>query len=197
MKLVVDTTLLKGLSLEEFLILWAATNRGTPADQVYTDLGLKGFGQPLFDLNGQKVNGFVVSTEGRDFVNNVLSQSAISDDNRDLKTLAQALKDLYPKGKKDGTNLPWTEGVALIEKRLKMFFKKYGEYPHENIIRATQKYVEGHNGNYRLMRTLKYFIWKEERGAAGDVESTSDLLTYLENAGEEENLRNDWTSTIV
>lgn len=58
-----------------------------------------------------------------------------------------------------------------------------GNILHENLIRATQKYVEGHNGNYRLMRTLKYFIWKEERGAAGDVESTSDLLTYLENAG--------------
>lgn len=197
MKFVINTELLNGVPLEEFLLLWAAAHKGTPANHLYTSLGTRGFGTPQFDLVGLAITRFAVNSEGKDFVNRVLTNSIIKEDTRDLKELAQALKEIFPKGKKDGTGMPWTDGVALIEKRLKLFFKKYGEFPYEDIIEATRKYVEGFNGNYRLMRTLRYFIWKEERGAAGDVESKSDLLTYLENAGEEDNLKNDWTSTVV
>ncbi len=75
--------------------------------------------------------------------------------------------------------------------------KKYGIFPDEAIINATKRYVEGFNDNYTYMRTLRYFLWREEKGASGDVESKSDLLTYLENSEEEKDLRNDWTSTIV
>ena len=50
------------------------------------------------------------------------------------------------------------------------------------------------------MRTLKYFIWKDEKKEGSDgkryIEEVSDLASYIENAGQEENLRNDWTSTL-
>ena len=46
------------------------------------------------------------------------------------------------------------------------------------------------------MRLLKCFILKEKVGAAGEVEGDSELISYIENAGQEENLRNDWTSTL-
>ena len=85
----------------------------------------------------------------------------------------------------------------MIVRRLKLFFKKYGNtYTDEQIIQATSKYVEGFNGNYTYMRLLKYFIFKEKVGAASEVEGDSELISYIENAGQEENLRNDWTSTI-
>ena len=104
---------------------------------------------------------------------------------------------INPKGKKDGTNYYWADGVALIMRRLKLFFKKYGNtYTDEQIIKAASKYVEGFNGNYTYMRLLKYFIFKEKVGAAGEVEGESELINYIENAGQEENLRNDWTSTL-
>lgn len=195
MKFEVNTELLNGLTLEEFLILWASVNKGTPSNHVYLSLGAKGFGTPLF--NSESVScSFLPNSAAKDYVNRVLVQSTINEDKRDLTELAKALKDIFPKGKKDGTGVPWADGTALIEKRLKRFFKKYGEFPFEDIINATRKYVEGFNGNYRLMRTLRYFIWKEERGAGDEVESKSDLLTYLENIGDEEDLRNDWTTEL-
>ena len=114
-----------------------------------------------------------------------------------LNLLAIRLKEIFPKGKKDGTNYYWADGVALIVRRLQLFFKKYGNtYTDEQIIQATEKYVQGFNGNYQYMRLLKYFILKEKVGAAGEVEGDSELISYIENAGQEENLRNDWTSTL-
>ena len=114
-----------------------------------------------------------------------------------LTQLATRLKEVFPKGKKDGTNYYWADGVALIVRRLKLFFRKYGDtYTDEQIVKAAEKYVQGFNGNYTYMRLLKYFIFKEKVGAAGEVEGDSELISYIENAGQEENLRIDWTSTI-
>jgi hypothetical protein len=39
-------------------------------------------------------------------------------------------------------------------------------------------------------------LFKEKVGAAGEVEGESELISYIENAGQEEDLRNDWTSTL-
>ena len=85
----------------------------------------------------------------------------------------------------------------MIVRRLKLFFKKYeNTYTDEQIIQATEKYVQGFNGNYQYMRLLKYFIFREKVGAAGEVEGDSELISYIENAGQEEYLSNDWTSTL-
>ena len=46
------------------------------------------------------------------------------------------------------------------------------------------------------MKVLKYFIFKEKLGANREVEGESELINYIENADQEENLRNDWTSTL-
>ncbi len=114
-----------------------------------------------------------------------------------LSNLAKRLKEIYPKGRKEGTNSYWTEGNALIIKRLKLFFKKYGtSYTDEQIIQATQSYVESFNGDYRFMRILKYFIFKEEKGADGMVESTSDLINRIENAGQEDTEDSNWINMV-
>ena len=114
-----------------------------------------------------------------------------------LVQLATRLKEIFPKGKKDGTNYYWADGVALIVRRLKLFFKKYGNtYTDEQIIQATSKYVEGFNGNYTYMRLLKYFIFKEKVGAAGEVEGDSELISYIENFGQEDTLSRDWNTEL-
>ena len=114
--------------------------------------------------------------------------SEIPDSTKKLMGLATELKNIFPKGRKEGTNFYWADGVALIVKRLKIFIKKYGDiYTEEQIIKAAKKYVESFNGDYRYMKLLKYFIFKEEIES-----STSDLLTYIENAEEESDLKNNW-----
>ena len=142
--------------------------------------------------------GWRLTNKGAEIIDSVIIDSDKQQEPKDrLNLLAVRLKEIFPKGKKDGTNYYWADGVALIVRRLQLFFKKYGNtYTDEQIIQATEKYVQGFNGNYQYMRLLKYFILKEKVGAAGEVEGDSELISYIENAGQEENLRNDWTSTI-
>ena len=141
-----------------------------------------------------------LTNKGTEVIDSVIVDSDKKQEPNDkLIQLATRLKEIFPKGKKDGTNYYWADGVALIIRRLKLFFKKYGDtYTDEQIIRAAEKYVRGFNGNYQYMRLLKYFIWKNDAKRTEEglsVEQVSDLATFIENA-DQEDLRNDWTSTL-
>ena len=119
----------------------------------------------------------------------------------DLDNLAESMMEIFPKGKKEGTNNYWRGNIKDTKLKLKKFFKLYGNnYSPSQILDATKTYVETHNGNYSYMRVLKYFIWKDVRKTnsegVGYIEEVSDLATFLENAGQEENLSNDWTSQL-
>ena len=96
----------------------------------------------------------------------------------ELLNCAKRLKEIYPKGKKPGTNNYWADSPALIVERLKLFFRKYGEYPLDDIVKATQKYVDENLGK-PFMRTLVYFIMKNDT-KGGEVEKKSDLLNYMD-----------------
>lgn len=117
-----------------------------------------------------------------------------------LDTLASTLMNIFPKGKKNGTNYYWRGNKKDIKLRLQKFYKLYGnKFSPETIIRATENYVKSFNGNYTFMRLLKYFIWKDERKIDGEGKSyileTSDLADFIENEGQGEEV-NDWTSTL-
>lgn len=106
-------------------------------------------------------------------------------DHKSILELSKTLKEIFPKGKKEGTALYWAEGVSLIDKRLRLFFKKYGVFSSEEIIDATKRYIESFNGNYAYMRTLKYFIFKDIKGVE-EIENSSDLLTWIENKNDKD-----------
>lgn len=141
--------------------------------------------------------GWRLTNVGKDMLNGIIVDSDKHQEPQDrLTELATKLKTIFPKGKKDGTNYYWSDGVPLVIRRLKLFFKKYGnDFTNEQIIQATEKYVEGFNGSYQYMRLLKYFIFKEKVGANGEIEGDSELINYIENA-DDEDLRNEWTSTL-
>ena len=141
--------------------------------------------------------GWRLTNVGKDILNGIIVDSDKHQEPQDrLTELATKLKTIFPKGKKDGTNYYWSDGVPLIIRRLKLFFKKYGnDFTNDEIIQATEKYVEGFNGSYQYMRLLKYFIFKEKVGANGEIEGDSELISYIENA-DNEDLRNEWTSTL-
>lgn len=118
-----------------------------------------------------------------------------------LLPLVDALMQIFPAGKKEGTTLYWKGNRKDNKERLQKFFKLYGnKYSDEQILQAARKYVESFNGQYAYMRTLKYFIWKDERRINSEgktyIEEVSDLASYIENAGQEENLKDDWVSTL-
>lgn len=140
-------------------------------------------------------SGWFTSQNGDELIALVQSESSFENAifDRALE-LAKKLKPIFPKGKKDGTNYYWAEGVLLIAKRLVIFFRKYGDkFTDEQIVDATQRYVASFNGNYIYMQLLKYFIFKDAVGAGGEVESKSELLNMIENKDEDNTLyRNDF-----
>lgn len=153
-------------------------NKGYAERDAFNNVTLTTIGKQIFDSR------FIVK-------DNLESKETLDE----IDDLSIKLKSIFPKGTKEGTNTPWTEGTKLIKRRLLMFFKKYGKYSNEDILAAAESYVHSFNGNYSYMRVLKYFIFKEAV-KAGEVESSSELLTYIENAGQENNIIRDWTSDL-
>lgn len=184
------------ITLAEALLLLAISNNAD-LDVAQKELIKKGYITASRNDSFQQV-GWRITTKGASVIDSVIVDSDRNQKPEDnLTALAAKLKEVFPKGKKDGTNYYWADGVALIVRRLKLFFKKYGDgYTNEQIVQAAEKYVQGFNGNYQYMKLLKYFIFKEKVGANGEVEGESDLISYIENAGQEETLRNDWTTTL-
>lgn len=184
------------ITLAEALLLLAISNNAD-LDAAQKELIKKGYITASRNDLFQQV-GWRMTNKGVSVIDSVIVDSDRNQKPEDnLTALATKLKEVFPKGKKDDTNYYWADGVALIVRRLKLFFKKYGNgYTNEQIVQAAEKYVQGFNGNYQYMKLLKYFIFKEKIGANGEVEGESDLVSYIENAGQEETLRNDWTTTL-
>ena len=114
-----------------------------------------------------------------------------------IEELAKALMELYPKGKKPGTNTYWRGNLKDTKLRLKKFYKLYGnKYTDTQILEATKKYIEDHI-DLSYMRVLKYFIWKDVRKVdsegVGYIEETSDLASYIENEGQTED---NWLNEV-
>lgn len=185
-----------GITIDEALLMLVIHNR-VDLESTEKLLIQKGFITAERNDLFQQV-GWRLTNKGSEILESVIIDSDKQQEPQDkLNLLATRLKEIFPKGKKDGTNYYWADGVALIVRRLKLFFKKYGnDFTDEQIIQATEKYVQGFNGNYQYMRLLKYFIFKEKVGVGGEVEGDSELINYIENVGQEENLRDDWTSSL-
>lgn len=192
MKLIIDSDacLNNGTCIGEVLLLYEYALKISP-ESMKQSLIDKGYITNAGDLFGR----YTATDKAVKLLDNVLADSSVDDDTK-ITELATKLKELYPKGKKEGTNQFWADGVSIIVKRLKIFYKKYGFYDNDTIIKATEDYIKSFNGDYRFMKTLKYFLWSEKVNKAGEVEPTSDLLTYIENADEVDELSNDWLNDL-
>ena len=192
MKLIIDSDacLNNGTCIGEVLLLYEYALKISPESmkQSLIDKGYITSAGNLFDR-------YTATDKAVKLLDNVLADSSVYDDTK-ITELAIKLKELYPKGKKEGTNQFWADGVSIIVKRLKIFYKKYGFYDNDIIIKATENYIKSFNSDYRFMKTLKYFLWSEKVNKAGEVEPTSDLLTYIENAGEIDELSDDWLNEL-
>lgn len=124
------------------------------------------------------------------------SEFGNSDNNEDIfSTTAVAMQELFPKGKKPGTNYMWRDSKSVITQRLKLLAKKYDiKLDKEAIINATQKYVNSFNGDYTYMQLLKYFIFKKNNMTGEEV---SQLLSYMENLNQANELENcNWRDNV-
>lgn len=80
-------------------------------------------------------------------------------DESDIIILAEKLREIYPKGVTSG-GYPVRSSLPDVVNKLKKFKKKYN-YSKEEIIEATQNYVNKKRmDNYSYMQILSYFIEK-------------------------------------
>lgn len=146
---------------------------------------------------------YSITTRWADVISNILLDSEknnASEFDERLDNLARKLMEVFPQGKKPGTNTYWKSNRTDVKLKLKKFLKKYGsDYTDEQIINAAKAYVNSFNGNYSYMRILKYFIWKDVRKIDSDgngfIEEVSDLATILENAGQTDT-NDNWMDNV-
>lgn len=108
--------------------------------------------------------------------------------------LADKLRELYPKGRKEGTSYLWRDSHAKIANKLRTLVKKYNfKFTDEQAINATKRYIESFNGNYSYMQLLKYFILKKDKDTG---EENSQLMSYIENEDCTDAANDGWMNEV-
>ena len=177
------------LSMDEFLVLLLTYNKANIQEvkQSLVEKGLADFS--VFD------DELVISSTTKDLITSITIDSDVKVISKDqeFKELADKLKELFPKGKKAGTTYMWRDSTAVIARKLKTLVVKYDyQFTEEQAIKATKAYVESFNGDYTYMQLLKYFILK----TLPDGEIKSDFMSYIENEGDENDMGNDWNTSL-
>lgn len=180
MELIINESNLEkyGLSLNDFLYLLLK-------DSNYT----------LEEINLLEKNKFIKNNHTTDLSKEIISEilnksrEEPASDTR-IEKLTKTLMNIFPQGKKEGTPYYWKCNPKEVSNKLKRFFVYFGEtYSDSQIISATKRYVQSFNGDYRYMRLLKYFIWKNDKvktDSGVSIEQVSDLASYIENEGQED-----------
>ena len=204
MKIVIDTDKCKelGITLDEAFYLLALYSKNPIRLETFQQITSHGFMEYEMLRNGFPAL-CTISREGIEVAESLLLDSEYTEQREDSEgkirdrfdILADKLRELFPKGRKEGTNLQWRDSTAIISKRLKTIVKKYGvTFTDEEAIDATKRYIESFNGDYRFMQVLMYFIFKNEV-VNGVREERSQFMSYLQN--KEDMVNNDWSHELV
>ena len=193
MKIEVNDTICKkyNISIEEVLVLIGLK---FSSQEIFQKLNKERY---LLDLGSSIFNEEVkyrLSRKANEIISYILAESteAVAKRTTNIEELADKLRDIYPNGKILNSNYYYRCNRQDIINKLKTFFKMYGtKYTDEQIINATQKYINSFNGNYTYLKLLKYFIWKDERLKGESVQSL--LADFIENESAEDATSNDWT----
>ena len=197
MRLTIDQAVLDkhDLTVSEFMVLYLTAN-SVDINSCMDSLVAKG----LADRNLFAEGNIVLSDKVKDLVTTIAidSDKSVVDKDAEFIELANELREMYPAGRKEGTTYMWRGTTAEIAKKLKTLVVKYKySFTREQVIKATKAYISSFNGDYRRMRLLKYFILKSEKDADDNINVTSDLMTLIENEGQLDAERNDWTSSLA
>jgi len=191
MKIIIDSDVIlkKDISMEEFSVLlyYLVGGTGTLNEVLCNILWEKNY---LIKVE----NGYIINNNMLSTIESWMGESSLTNNKSDrLTDLAEKMRALFPEGKKEGTNLYWKDSTKVIAQRLGIFIKRYGDdYSNEQILAATRRYIESFNGNYRFMHVLKYFISKKNLETKED---NSELLSYLENEGQDTH-NDNWLTDV-
>lgn len=198
MKFIIDPKECEKLNLSFSLALYllALYYNETVTKETFNEAICRGLASiSKYDKNGNpEVH---ITQTGVDFVESIFLNSEFKEENKKDKyeEIAKQLREIFPKGKKEGTSLMWRGSVFEVTKKLKTLVKKTGAILDEDkVLEAARKYVQSFNGIYNYMQILPYFILKQVP-VNGVVEERSQLLSYIENEGQIDT-NNDWTAEL-
>lgn len=149
--------------------------------------------------NPLSATNLICSSKVEDIVNKIIlnSNEKVTGKDTEFQKIAIAMKEVYPKGTKPGTNYLWRGNTTELVRKLKILAAKYNfTCTKEQAVEATKKYVQSFNGNYDKMRLLKYFILKTVVDSDGNSNIVSDFMSLIENEGQED-VNNDWTTNCI
>ena len=180
------------LTLNEFLVLYLCSREVDveATIQKLIDMG-------IVDRDIYNNISAVVSNNTKELIASIIidSDKAVINKDEEFITLASKMRDLFPEGRKAGTTYYWRDSAPAIARKLKTLVAKFGaQLTEDEVLDATQRYIDSFNGDYTYMQLLKYFILKVDK-STGDFRS--ELLSYMENADQEEHANSDWTTTLV
>lgn len=191
MKITIDSSVLEkdGFTLTDFAVVLYYLGGGTGVlnETLCSNLREQGFlkkvsdGYQFHEGKRTKIRSWIIRSNTQD---NVLER---------LSNIAQAMQKEFPEGKKS-SKYYWRDSTKVITQRLALFIKKYGDYDDEDFVNAAREYVKSFNGNYEFMQLLKYFIYKKDTNTG---EESSQLASYLDNAGESSLQEKDWTTNLI
>ncbi len=193
MRYTIDEEILEknNLTLDEFLVLILNLRQSS-----YSEIKESLINKGIVDANLYDNESLVLSNNTKDLITGVLidSDKRVVNKDSEYEALAIKMKEVYPTGKKPGTSYPWRDSTAVIARKLKTITTQFNcTFTEDDAIRATKAYVESFNGDYRYMELLKYFILKTDK-ITGEIKS--NFMSFLENAGQEDALKNDWEVTL-
>ena len=184
------------LTTSQYLLLWALKK----SENIKSDIAL------LRDreyIKEDSTGNYTLVGSTKLLLENIYLASAKKEKSDDsyYTRLATALKEIYPKGKKPGTNIMWRGNTVEIVKKLKLLNTSYKfEFTFDQAVDATRRYVASFNGDYTNMRVLKYFLLKSvtELDAEGNRKLTtvSDFMSLIENEDQEEAISGDWMDKV-
>jgi hypothetical protein len=192
----------ENLSLGDFFYLCSLYYKVPFTEDTFNNLHLNG----LVYLERSNSKGYPerveITREGVEVFERIIANSEYIEPekekekgNMNIEKLADAMRELFPKGKKEGTNCMWRDSTHIIASRLKLLAKKYNiTWDYDKVLKATKRYVESFNGDYTYMQVLKYFISKKNMLTGED---NSQLLSFLDNEDFINNSNNDWTAELV
>ena len=200
MKLIFDTEKIKGLkeNWDVFIYLISLYFKCPITEDTFIKANKKGYS---IKHESTAFPPYTIDRQGIFKVEQIFLNSEITT-NKSSETyeeIADAMREVYPTGRKPGTNYMWRDSTAVIAQRLKALVKKYNvSFTKEEAIDATKRYVAGFNGNYTYMQILKYFISKQKVTEGATAEQNSQFLSYLQNKeGDKIIASPDWTVNLL
>lgn len=189
MKLIIDEKACKKHKMTIIEVLYAlAVKEGLTGNNVQEMLNKE------ILVEGQD-SWYMVTQHWSEVLDEILCDSKTVADEERLLKLAEKIQGIFPSGYKQdertGAKYYHKSNKASIKQALKRFIDIYGDYSDEEILDATQRYVDSFHGTYvPPFQMANYFVCKDLRNKGGDI--TSPLATFIENKDEGNVETDDW-----